>query len=88
VSETEFSAPEHADFYYPISPRVAYIICDSDRFKQGKNQIDEATVVELNSKQAAQAMTHIIGDTEEAILPFQKYVGRRYQKASRGPALA
>lgn len=81
VSETEFSSPEHADFYYPISPRIAYIICDSDRFKRGKNRIDETTAVEFNSKQAAQAMMHIIGDTEEAIRPFKKYVGRRYKKA-------
>lgn len=80
VSETEFAAPEHADFYYPLSPRIAYIICDSDRFMPGKNEIDEATVVELNSKMAAQAMVHIIGDTMNAIQPFKKYIGRRYQK--------
>lgn len=81
VSETEFSAPKHADFYYPISPRVAYIICDSERFTSGKNEIDETTVVELNSKVAAQALVHIIGDAENAIRPFKKYIGRRYQKA-------
>ncbi|PHV06465.1 hypothetical protein CSQ96_16560 [Janthinobacterium sp. BJB412] len=61
VSETEFAAPKHADFYYPISPQVAYIICDSERFTSGKNDVDEATVVELNSKVAAQALVHIIG---------------------------
>ncbi|KWU18991.1 DUF4238 domain-containing protein [Burkholderia cenocepacia] len=83
VSDTELSPPEYADFYYPISPRIAYIICDSDRFKHGKNQIDETTVAELNLKQAAQAMTHIIGDTEEAIRPFKKYIGQRYKKAAR-----
>lgn len=80
ISETEFAAPEHADFYYPISPRVAYIICDSERFTPGKNEVEEATVAELNSKVAAQAMVHIIGDTENAIRPFQKYIGRRYRK--------
>jgi hypothetical protein len=84
VSETEFAAPEHADFYYPISPRVAYIICDSERFIPGKNEVDETTVVELNSKVAAQAMVHIIGDTENAIRPFKEYIGRRYQKAPDG----
>ncbi|MFZ3183398.1 MAG: DUF4238 domain-containing protein [Pseudomonas sp.] len=84
VSETEFAAPTHADFYYPISPRVAYIICDSERFTPGKNEVDEATVAELNTKVAAQAMVHIIGDSENAIRPFQKYIGRRYQKASDG----
>lgn len=84
VSEAELFAPAHADFYYPISPRVAYIICDSERFTPGKNEVDEATVAELNTKMAAQAMVHIIGDSEEAIRPFQKYIGRRYQKASDG----
>jgi hypothetical protein len=76
VSETEFVAPKYADFYYPISPRIAYIICESERFKSGKNNVDETTVVELNSKLAAQAMIHIIGDTEDAIRPFKKYIGR------------
>lgn len=80
VSETAFAAPEHADFYYPISPRVAYIICDSTRFAPGRNEVDEATVLELNSKVAAQAMVHIIGDTERAIRPFKTQIGRRYQK--------
>ncbi|RMV70875.1 hypothetical protein ALP05_200046 [Pseudomonas caricapapayae] len=84
VSETIFAEPEHGDFYYPISPRVAYIICDSERFTPGKNKVDEATVAELNIKVAAQAKVHIIGDTENAIRPFQKYIGRRYQKAPDG----
>lgn len=84
VSETEFSAPKRDDAYYPISPRVAYIICDSERFKPGKNEVDEATVVEFNTKVAAHAMVHIIGDAEDAIRPFKEYIGRRYQKAPDG----
>ncbi|MGR3885888.1 DUF4238 domain-containing protein [Pseudomonas sp. 1152_12] len=84
VSETEFVAPEHADFYYPISPRIAYIICDSERFTSGKNWVDEDTVVELNAKVAAQSMVHIIGDTEKAIRPFQTHIGRRYRRTFEG----
>ncbi|HGY9638759.1 TPA: DUF4238 domain-containing protein [Pseudomonas putida] len=80
VSETKFAAPEHADFYYPISPSVAYIVCNSERFMPGRNEVDEATVLELNTKVAAQSMTHIIGDSENAILPFKQYIGRRYKK--------
>ncbi|CAI1581702.1 DUF4238 domain-containing protein [Serratia fonticola] len=80
VSETELTAPVHADFYYPISPRIAYIICDSERFISGKNNVDEATVAELNTKVATQAMVHIIGNTESAILPLQKHIGRRHAK--------
>lgn len=84
VSETEFTAPEYVDFYYPISPRVAYIICNSERFMQGRNEVDEVTVLELNTKVAAQSMTHIIGDSKNAILPFKKYIGRRYKRTPDG----
>lgn len=80
VSETELSVPEHADFYYPISPRIAYIICDSERFAPGKENVNEAIVNEFNSKVAAQAMIHLIGNTDAAIRPLKKLIGRRYQK--------
>lgn len=83
VSETEFDAPEHADFFYPISPRVALMICESERFKPGKVEVDEATVIELNSKLASQAMFHLIGDSEEAIRPYMKHLGRRHQKFAK-----
>lgn len=84
VSETEFAAPEHADLYYPISPRIGYIICNSERFTPGRNEVDEATVAELNAKVAAQSMVHIIGDSENAILPFKKYLRQRYKRKSDG----
>lgn len=80
VSETEFSVPEHADFYYPISPRIAYIICDSQRFKPGKHYVDKAIVTEFNTKVATQAMVHIIGNTESVIIPLKKLIGLRYAK--------
>ncbi|WP_034944743.1 DUF4238 domain-containing protein [Erwinia oleae] len=80
VSETDFIAPEHADFYYPISPRIAYIICNSKRFSPGVNYIDKDTVEELNIKIANQAMVHIIGNTTNALLPYKKHLGLRYKK--------
>lgn len=80
VSETELSVPEHADFYYPISPRIAYIICDSERFTPGKHSVHEAIVNEFNSKVAAQAMVHLIGNNDAVIRPLKKHIGRRYQK--------
>lgn len=81
VSATEFTTPEHADFYYPISPRVAYIICDSEQFTVGKNKVNEATVAELNYKVAVQAKVHIIGNTFDAIRPFKKFIGKKYRNA-------
>ncbi|WP_321330843.1 DUF4238 domain-containing protein [Alcaligenes faecalis] len=83
VSETAFVAPEHSDLYYPISPRIAYIICNSERFVPGRNAINETTAVELNSKLASQAMVHIVGNSEDAIRPFQRFIGRRAQKAQK-----
>lgn len=84
VSETEFGAPLKSDLFYPISPTVAYIICDSARFMPDKNEIDEAIAVEFNTKVAAQAMVHIIGDSKEAIQPFLKFIGRRHKKIKKG----
>ncbi|BEM94992.1 DUF4238 domain-containing protein [Serratia marcescens] len=80
VSETDLIAPEYADLYYPISPNIAYIICDSKRFATGKTHVDEVTVNELNTKMATQAMVHIIGNTESIILSLKKHIGRRYNK--------
>ncbi|WP_050470289.1 DUF4238 domain-containing protein [Herbaspirillum chlorophenolicum] len=80
VSETEFSPPKYADFYYPISPRVAFVVCDSERFSSGINQVDELTAREFNTKIATQAMVHIVGDTADSIRQFKKYIGRRYLK--------
>lgn len=81
VSETEFVAPKNADFYYPISPRIAYMICESGRYKPGRNTVDDTLAAELNVKVASQAIVHIVGNSEGAIRPFKKYVGRRHKKA-------
>ena len=80
VSETDLIAPEYADLYYPISPRIAYIICNSKRFVPGINRVDEAAVDELNTKITKQAMVHIIGNTEDALLNYKKYLGQGYNK--------
>jgi len=73
-------APEHSDFYYPISPRVAIIICESNRFQKGKNVITESTAQELNTKMAGFAMVNIIGDSEKAIRSLKKFVGQSYKQ--------
>jgi len=80
VKDTNTTAPENADFYYPISPRVAYMVCDSKRFQSGKNDVDSNTVEELNTKIAAQSLVHIIGDSKNAIQPFIKFIGQRHEK--------
>ncbi|ENE4801756.1 DUF4238 domain-containing protein [Klebsiella aerogenes] len=80
VSESVFSVPEHADFYYPISPNIAYIICDSKRFTPGKHSVSNDTVTEFNTKIATQAMVHIIGNTDSVLAPLKKHIGLRYAR--------
>lgn len=82
VSETDLSPPQHSDLYYPISPRIAYIIGDSERFTSGMNFIDEASADELNTKITTQAMVHIIGNSESALISYKKHLGKRYNKKS------
>ncbi|MFP1892632.1 DUF4238 domain-containing protein [Lonsdalea quercina] len=82
VSETEYCVPEHADFYYPISPSIAYIICDSERFTPGIHSVDKVMVNEFNTKVATQAMVHIIGDTDDVIFPLKAHIGLRYDKSN------
>ncbi|MDZ7855214.1 hypothetical protein [Sphaerotilus sp.] len=84
LSEAESAVPQNSDFYYPISPQVAYIICDSHRFAPGKNVINESIASELNIKVASQAMVHIIGNSESAIQPFKKHIWRRNQNSPDG----
>lgn len=80
VSETEFTTPNHADFYYPLSPTVSYIICESQQFSKGLNFITEEKAFELNKKIASQAMVHLIGNSKESIQPFKEFIGMRYLK--------
>lgn len=70
------SPDEHeCDFYYPISPRFAYMINKSDRFPRGKSQVTTETVDKMNVEIAKKANVHIIGLNEESLKPYKKLVG-------------
>ncbi|MGY3297329.1 hypothetical protein ACVWY1_001759 [Pseudomonas sp. TE6288] len=84
ISEAGFTEPEKVDFYYPISPGVAFIVCESKRFASGRQSIDVSVADEFNAKIAAQSLKHIIGDSKEAIKPYSKLVGSRYRNAFLG----
>jgi hypothetical protein len=73
----EIKPPEdhECDLYYPISPSVAYIINKSHRFPRGKVQVSVEVVEEMNIKIAKRANFHIIGNSEESLKPYRKYVG-------------
>ncbi|MCS6230349.1 DUF4238 domain-containing protein [Shewanella baltica] len=64
-----------SDLYYPISPNVAYMINKSNRFPSGSVQVSVDVVREMNIKVAKRANFHIIGNSEESLKPYKKYVG-------------
>ncbi len=75
----EIRPPEddECDFYYPISPTVAYMINKSNRFPRGIVRVSVGVVDEMNTKLAKRANFHIIGDSAESLKPYKKYVGSR-----------
>jgi hypothetical protein len=77
--ERDSSIPKSLVFYYPISPRVAYIYSDSDQFKPRINYVDKTLVSELNIKIAKSAMLHIIGNNESVLLSLKKFIGHQYK---------
>lgn len=74
---------EQADLYYPISPTVAYVICNSTRFKAGCNEIDANTASQLNRKLASMSRINLFGDSVEAIAPYKGLVGCGYPVVQR-----
>ena len=68
-------ANDELDLYYPISPKIAYMINNSNRFKKGIVYIPLETVIELNEKIAKMSNIHIIGNTEQVIHKYKKHVG-------------
>ncbi|WP_445398432.1 DUF4238 domain-containing protein [Zobellella sp. An-6] len=73
----EIKSPENheCDMYYPISPSVAYMVNKSNRFPRGKVKISVDVVEEMNIKIAKRANVHIIGNSEESLKPYKKYIG-------------
>jgi hypothetical protein len=71
LREGDIAPPESdiCDFYYPISPRVAYMINKSDRLNSGITYIKEDIVHDLNTKIAKSSQTHIIGTDSRTSTP-------------------
>lgn len=77
LSNETLGIPTEVDYYYPISPRVAFVFSESDIYPSGNYKVNESTVIELNSKVASQAWHHIISSSKESLSPFIKFVGNR-----------
>lgn len=68
-------AEDEMDLYYPISPTVAYMINNSNTFEEGKVYVTLETVNKLNEKMAKNALSHIVGNTEQIIKKYKDDVG-------------
>ncbi|KXO12722.1 hypothetical protein AKG98_3917 [Moritella sp. JT01] len=76
----EIKPPEdhECDFYYPISPTVAYMVNKSNRFESGRVQVSVDLVEEMNIKIAKRANIHIFGNSKEILKRYQKHVGTNW----------
>ncbi|BCU64566.1 DUF4238 domain-containing protein [Acinetobacter bouvetii] len=79
INENDLSAPssEEADYFYPISPRLAYMINKSDLFPNGVNHVSIDFVKDMNKKLAFYADQYIIATTENQLKSYKGFVGQR-----------
>ncbi|MBL0654862.1 DUF4238 domain-containing protein [Aeromonas caviae] len=68
------------DFYYPISPTIAYMVSSSNRFSNGSVQVTLELVEEMNVKMAKRANIHLFGNTKESLKPFVKHIANHKEK--------
>lgn len=71
---------DECDLYYPISPRIAYMISCSHRFPKGKLKVSSELVNELNKKMAENSDIHIISNKKEMIDKYKTYVNIKFSK--------
>lgn len=67
-----FEAPTECDFYYPISPKYAYMINNSTKYGQGEREVTETEARELNLKLAKKHNHHLIAQTKEQLMEIMK----------------
>ncbi|ENU80600.1 hypothetical protein F975_01654 [Acinetobacter sp. ANC 3789] len=79
LSSKTVRVPEEneADFFYPISPKIAYMINKSDRFSKKINYVSLDFVKEMNKKMAENANKYIVSDDCNLIDIYKKHVGSR-----------
>jgi len=68
---------ETCDFFFPLSPKAAYMINKSETFSQGTTVISENVAKEMNEKVAKAARTHIVGADRDTVALYSKHVGTR-----------
>lgn len=60
-------APDSTDFYFPISPKLAYMVNDSDAYGEGMIEVDVDLVKMLNKNILMRSAETVFGDSKEII---------------------
>jgi hypothetical protein len=71
---SEREAPKYMDLYYPVSPKFAVMLNNSNRFGNGEYQVSIKEVKELNLRVALKANEHIYADSEDLIKSVKQQV--------------
>jgi len=79
----EIVSPNKADFYYPLSPKFAFLANQSDRFTNGLSKVDRPFARTMNAKISRTAEKMIFGLTSEDIEPYRANVGARRKDIER-----
>ncbi|MCF7646913.1 DUF4238 domain-containing protein [Bacillus subtilis] len=77
INSVEPPADNDCDFFYPISPKVAYMINRSNAFPNGVSKPTEDEVDRLNIKMAMLTDLHLMGNEKEVVERYKKLVGFR-----------
>lgn len=84
TGDIDTSPEDHQfDLYYPLSPQVALVICNSGQFKPGIVNVSIDVVDKLNIMLACRAYKHIFGTEQAAIEPYKRLVGKQYLKVKK-----
>lgn len=83
VWRDDYTVAEHVDYYYPISPRYAFVAAESGRFGGGLITVGRQVIDELNSKIAMRAASTIIGTSPESIRPLLSLVRKRQSSGNQ-----
>lgn len=76
TSNCKALSDDECDLYYPISPRIAYMISCSHRFPKGTFKVSIEIVNELNEKMAKNSAVYLISNEKEMVNKYKKYVGK------------
>jgi hypothetical protein len=74
-------APEYLDAYYPLSPKYAYMINNSDRYPSGKVSITRDEALNFNIRMAAKADEHVFAQTEAQLKEIKRLCKQRSKMA-------